>query len=64
MVKNDKKRVIELADLIGKSGLTEYQMRLVNELFDISCRQHSKAVKTLEISVTQNEVITERPKIH
>lgn len=61
---SDKKRVVELAELISNSGLTEYQLRLVNELFDIAVRQHSSAVKSLEISVTQNEIFIEKPTIN
>lgn len=57
-------RVIELANLIGKAGLTEYQMSLVNELFDITVKEHSKAVHTLDIAVTQNEILCNKPTSH
>jgi hypothetical protein len=59
-----KVRIIELAKELERSGLSEYQMSLVTELFDLNLNEQKLAVHAMGKAVALNEILIENPTFH
>jgi|TARA_R110001583_G_C5476472_1_gene393352 hypothetical protein len=59
-----KDRIKTLALELEKSGLNDYQMSLVTELFEINLAEQKLSVNALRKAVAFNEILTENPVFH
>ena len=59
-----KDRIKALALELEKSGLNDYQMSLVAELFEINLAEQKLTVNALGKAVAFKEIVTENPTFH